>query len=109
MQGEIAMIGVFIDTIVICTMTALVLLCVQGTFPNGTEQFKGEFEIGLPIGKHVYKDYNGSTERVERYNLGQREGKWLYYGPNQMLQQTLEYKRGELVRIDGKRIKSDEG
>ena len=30
---------------------------------NGTEQFKGEFEIGLPVGKHVYKDYNGSTER----------------------------------------------
>lgn len=79
------------------------------TFPNGTEQFKGEFEMGMPIGKHVYKDYNGSTERVERYNLGQREGKWLYYGPNQMLQQTLEYKRGELVRIDGKRIKSAEG
>ena len=79
------------------------------TFPNGTEQFKGEFEMGLPIGKHVYKDYNGSTERVERYNLGQREGKWLYYGPNQMLQQTLEYKRGELVRIDGKRIKPAEG
>ncbi|MCL4139336.1 UNVERIFIED_CONTAM: hypothetical protein GTU68_009564 [Idotea baltica] len=28
MQGEIAMIGVFIDTIVICTMTALVILTV---------------------------------------------------------------------------------
>lgn len=33
-QGEIAMIGVFIDTIVICTMTALVILCVQGDFVN---------------------------------------------------------------------------
>lgn len=32
MQGEIAMIGVFIDTIVICTMTALVILTVQGDF-----------------------------------------------------------------------------
>ncbi len=31
-QGEIAMIGVFIDTIVICTMTALVILTVQGDF-----------------------------------------------------------------------------
>ena len=30
MQGEIAMIGVFIDTIVICTMTALVILTVSG-------------------------------------------------------------------------------
>lgn len=34
-QGEIAMLGTFIDTIVICTMTALVILVVQGEFPNG--------------------------------------------------------------------------
>ena len=31
-QGEIAMIGVFIDTIIICTMTALVILTVVGDF-----------------------------------------------------------------------------
>jgi alanine or glycine:cation symporter, AGCS family len=31
-QGEIAMIGVFIDTVVICTMTALVILTVSGDF-----------------------------------------------------------------------------
>ena len=31
-QGEIAMIGVFIDTLVICTMTALVILSVSGTW-----------------------------------------------------------------------------
>ena len=34
-QGEIAMLGSFIDTIVICTMTALVILSVQGTFESG--------------------------------------------------------------------------
>ena len=32
-QGEIAMIGVFIDTIVICTMTALVILVSNGQYP----------------------------------------------------------------------------
>ena len=79
------------------------------SFPDGTVQFKGEFEMGVPVGKHVYKDAVGSTLRIERYNLGQREGKWLFYGPNQVLQQTLEYKRGELIRIDGKRIKPVEG
>ena len=31
-QGEIAMVGVFIDTLVICTMTALVILSVPGDF-----------------------------------------------------------------------------
>lgn len=34
-QGEIASIGVFIDTIVICTMTALVILVVEGNFVSG--------------------------------------------------------------------------
>ena len=44
-QGEIAMIGVFIDTILICTMTALVILCVQGDFVN---------ELGEPV-KYAYQ------------------------------------------------------
>ncbi len=37
-QGEIAMVGVFIDTIIICTMTALVILVVDGSYvsQNGT-------------------------------------------------------------------------
>ncbi len=32
MQGRFAMLGTFIDTIIICTMTALVILTVQGDF-----------------------------------------------------------------------------
>lgn len=35
-QGEIAMLGAFIDTIVICTMTALVILSVSGEFESGS-------------------------------------------------------------------------
>ncbi|MFN3353685.1 MAG: alanine/glycine:cation symporter family protein [Brevundimonas sp.] len=34
-QGRFAMMGTFIDTIIICTMTGLVLLTVQGSFPAG--------------------------------------------------------------------------
>jgi len=40
-QGTIAMLGTFIDTIVICTMTALVILTVKGNFTadvNGVQQ-----------------------------------------------------------------------
>jgi AGCS family alanine or glycine:cation symporter len=37
-QGEIAMIGVFVDTIIICTMTALVIITAEGTF-NTSAQF----------------------------------------------------------------------
>ncbi|HEV7354131.1 MAG TPA: sodium:alanine symporter family protein [Brevundimonas sp.] len=35
-QGRFAMMGTFIDTIIICTMTGLVLLTVQGSFPAGS-------------------------------------------------------------------------
>ncbi|WP_428407479.1 alanine/glycine:cation symporter family protein [Hyphococcus sp.] len=34
-QGEIAMLGAFIDTLVICTMTALVILTVDGQYASG--------------------------------------------------------------------------
>ncbi|WP_429910715.1 alanine/glycine:cation symporter family protein [Glycocaulis sp.] len=33
-QGEMAMLGTFIDTIIICTMTALVILVVAGQYPT---------------------------------------------------------------------------
>lgn len=33
-QGEIAMLGAFIDTLIICTLTALVLLTVKSDFPG---------------------------------------------------------------------------
>ncbi len=36
-QGRMAMLGTFIDTIVICTMTALVMLTVKGEFTAGGE------------------------------------------------------------------------
>nr|WP_299297151.1 amino acid carrier protein [uncultured Erythrobacter sp.] len=36
-QGRMAMLGCFIDTIIICTMTALVILTVQGDFTGNGE------------------------------------------------------------------------
>lgn len=40
LQGRFAMMGTFIDTILVCTMTALVILTVQGSFP-GTDPATG--------------------------------------------------------------------
>lgn len=50
-QGEIAMIGVFIDTIVICTMTALVILTVQGDFKKSPALMAANVcvEAGVPF------------------------------------------------------------
>lgn len=71
-QGTIAMLGTFIDTIVICTMTALVILTVSGNFTGvdangvshaveyawqsnleGARITSAAFEAGIPGGKWI--------------------------------------------------------
>ncbi len=55
-QGKIAMLGTFIDTIIVCTMTALVIL-MTGAWTSGltsSELSSVAFGIGLPgFGNHV--------------------------------------------------------
>ncbi|EDL47839.1 sodium:alanine symporter family protein [Erythrobacter sp. SD-21] len=46
-QGRMAMLGTFIDTIVICTMTALVMLTVQGDFTAGGETVRHAWNSDL--------------------------------------------------------------
>ena len=54
-QGSIAMLGTFIDTLVICTMTGLVLV-VTGVWSSGLEgalMTQSAFESTLPFGKNI--------------------------------------------------------
>ncbi|MFV0644763.1 MAG: alanine/glycine:cation symporter family protein [Sphingomonadaceae bacterium] len=46
-QGRMAMMGTFIDTIVICTMTALVILTVEGNFTAGGQAVKHAWQSDL--------------------------------------------------------------
>ena len=46
-QGRMAMLGTFIDTIVICTMTALVILTVEGNFTFEGEAVKHVWQSDL--------------------------------------------------------------
>lgn len=46
-QGRFAMLGTFIDTIVICTMTALVILTVEGDFTAGGVAVKHAWQSDL--------------------------------------------------------------
>ncbi len=46
-QGRMAMLGTFIDTIVICTMTALVILTVEGPFNHAGEAVKHAWQSDL--------------------------------------------------------------
>ena len=46
-QGRMAMLGTFIDTIVICTMTALVILTVQGDFTHAGQAVEHAWQSDL--------------------------------------------------------------
>jgi AGCS family alanine or glycine:cation symporter len=46
-QGRMAMMGTFIDTIVICTMTALVILTVEGNFTGGGQAVQHAWQSDL--------------------------------------------------------------
>ncbi len=50
-QGEIAMIGVFVDTIIICTMTALVIITAEGSFATSKALLADPAMIAAGIGE----------------------------------------------------------
>ncbi len=89
MQGEIAMIGVFIDTIVICTMTALVILTVTGDF---------EKSPSLMVAK--YCDDRG----IERPLNPEKEGE--RYSVSDMIPSAYEDKRDEKIAEQGQLAQS---
>ena len=47
LQGRMAMMGTFIDTIIICTMTALVILTVEGDFTGNGEAVRHAWQSDL--------------------------------------------------------------
>jgi len=55
LQGAVAMLGTVIDTLIICTMTALVIV-ISGQYTGGLEgvdMTKAAFAWGLPAGGHL--------------------------------------------------------
>lgn len=46
-QGRMAMLGTFIDTVIICTMTALVILTVEGEFTGGGQAVQHAWQSDL--------------------------------------------------------------
>ncbi len=112
MQGEIAMIGVFIDTIIICTMTALVILTVTGDFEKSPSLMAANYceanEIALPLDP-------AEAENEGRYNIGAlfpsayEDGRSEVIAANGQVAQTyLASCRAEGVQFDGLFDWSDE-
>ncbi len=72
---------------------------------NGKKSFEGEFQAGIPVGKHRYWYESGQLNQVGSYEGGEMNGKWNYYEPNGIQVLQLEYEQGQVVRINGQKIK----
>ncbi len=73
-------------------------------YKNGKLAFTGEFVEGQRKGKHIYYYPNGLIKEVGKYVAGVKHGKWIAYNNKGEQIQELEYKRGELDRIDGFKV-----
>ncbi len=110
MQGEIAMIGVFIDTIVICTMTALVILTVTGDFEKSPSLMAAKYCDDRGVERPLNPDKEGSrysvSDMIPSAYEDKRDEKISEQG--QLAQSYLASCRAENVKFDGLFEWSDE-
>lgn len=74
-------------------------------YKSGKLAFIGEFDEGQPKGKHIYYFENGVKKLKGKYLAGEKEGTWKEYNETGELIEYLKFKRGELILINGKKIK----
>jgi antitoxin component YwqK of YwqJK toxin-antitoxin module len=72
---------------------------------NGKKSFEGEFQSGIPVKRHRYWYPNGQVQMTGSYEGGEMDGRWDYYETNGMQALQLDYKEGQVVRINGQKIK----
>ncbi len=73
-------------------------------FNTDEPAFEGEFNLGIPGGKHRMWYPNGNLMEKGEYEGGLREGNWIYY--NELGEQRLvvTYQAGEIVKVDGVKV-----
>lgn len=71
---------------------------------NGKLAFTGNFNEGEAKGKHVYYHQNGMPKLYGKYLGGEKHGKWRYLNEVGDEIKVIEYKRGEIFRIDGFKV-----
>ena len=73
-------------------------------YENGKLAFTGVYDEGEPKGKHIYYHKNGLKRLVGKYLGGEKNGTWKAYDEKGIQIQEIEYKRGEIYKIDGFKV-----
>ena len=71
---------------------------------NGKLAFIGTYDEGEAKGKHIYYHKNGGKQLVGKYLGGERHGTWKTYNTTAEIVRTVDYKRGEIYKVDGFRV-----
>ncbi len=74
-------------------------------YGNDQKAFEGEFQSGIPIGKHKYWYDNGKFKMKGPYEGGELNGTWEYYNEDGTIALEIEYEAGVTVKINGQKIK----
>jgi uncharacterized protein len=77
-------------------------------YGNGKKAFLGEFQVGIPVGKHKYWYENGQLSMTGSYQGGEMDGRWDYYETTGVLYLHIDYEAGLVKRINGQKIKLPE-
>ena len=80
----------------------------QYFYKNGKVAFTGEFAEGEPKGKHTYFHKNGLRKKFGKYAGGEKHGIWREFNNRGEQVESIQYKRGEVYKINGFRVNSIE-
>jgi antitoxin component YwqK of YwqJK toxin-antitoxin module len=71
---------------------------------NDKISFEGSYIDGAPEGKHKYYNEEGVLIKEENYRYGEKHGKWKWYDSFGVETTSMQYKDGDIIKIDGKRV-----
>ena len=72
---------------------------------DGLVIFKGSFSFHEPMGLHRVWSAKGVLISSGRFKDGVKHGKWLIYNQKGELKENYKYRNGELIKVDGRKVK----
>jgi len=77
-------------------------------YPDGIINYKGEYAVGLAVGKHRWYHPNGQLKKEGKFSSGIRVGIWKTYDADGLQALTVKYKNGYEVKINGRNVSKGE-
>lgn len=73
-------------------------------YPNGKVYFRGSYIQGIADGRHQFFYSNGGLQEEQYYSNGYPIGVWKKYSEDGFVYITIQYKAGEVFKINGYRV-----